>query len=59
MLFRSTAPVARVETLLKYLQAHPDHEKLHQALGEACREAAKIPAKVTRTRVRRPDSDDD
>lgn len=55
----TTAPVARVETLLKYLQAHPDHEKLHQALGEACREAAKIPVKIARTRVRRPDSDDD
>jgi hypothetical protein len=55
----TTAPVSRVETLLKYLQAHPDHEKLHQALGDACREAAKVPIKIARTRARRPDTDDD
>lgn len=30
---------ARVEKLFEALETHPDHEKLHQALGEACREA--------------------
>jgi len=30
----------RVDALLKRLEAHPDHEKLHQVLGDCCREAA-------------------
>lgn len=30
---------ARVEELLQRLEAHPDHEKLHQRLEEACRAA--------------------
>lgn len=30
-------PFARVDALMKRLEAHPDHEKLHQALGDACR----------------------
>lgn len=34
-------PAARVEELMMRLAAQPDHEKLHQALGEACRAAAK------------------
>jgi hypothetical protein len=29
----------RVEYLFRRLEAHPDHEKLHQALGDACRAA--------------------
>lgn len=32
-------PLLRVDAVLKRLEAHPDHEKLHQALGEACRDA--------------------
>jgi hypothetical protein len=55
----SLGAVARVEALQKCLQAHPDHEKLHQPLGEACREAAKIPVKLVRTRPRRPLDEDD
>jgi hypothetical protein len=31
----------RVEDLWEYLEAAPDHEKLAQALEEACREAAR------------------
>ncbi len=54
-----TSPVARVEALFKCLQAHPDHEKLHQALAEACREAAKQPLKVARPRPVRPTSEED
>lgn len=53
------SPVARVEALFKCLQAHPDHEKLHQALAEACREAAKIPARVAKPRPARPVSEED
>lgn len=29
----------RVDDLMNYLSAHPDHEKLHQRLEEACRQA--------------------
>lgn len=29
----------RVDDLMSYLEAHPDHEKLHQRLEEACRQA--------------------
>jgi len=32
----------RVEAILCRLDAHPDHEELHQALIEACREASKV-----------------
>lgn len=32
-------PHWRVEDLLEFLDAHPDHEKLHQRLEEACRSA--------------------
>ncbi len=32
---------SRVDSLLSCLITVPDHEKLHQALGEACREAAR------------------
>ena len=37
----------RVEDLLEYLDAVPDHEKLAQALESACREAAVAPASVS------------
>lgn len=32
-------PHYRVDDLLDYLDAHPEHEKLHQALERACRDA--------------------
>jgi hypothetical protein len=50
----TTPAPARVEMLFKCLQAHPDHEKLHQALADACREAAKQPLKTARARPPRP-----
>ena len=37
------APAWRVDELIKRLDAHPDHEKLHQALSAACREAMAEP----------------
>lgn len=36
----------RVEDLLEYLEAVPDHEKLHQALEATAREAAGAPASI-------------
>jgi hypothetical protein len=36
-------PAWRVDDLMALLDAHPDHEKLHQRLGEACREAVAAP----------------
>lgn len=33
----------RALDFMEYLRAVPDHEKLHQALERACREAAKVP----------------
>lgn len=33
----------RVDDLLHYLDAHPDHEKLHQVLAHECRNAANEP----------------
>lgn len=38
-------PDARVEELYLRVQAHPDHEKLHQRLMEACVQAARIGVK--------------
>jgi hypothetical protein len=38
-------PHLRVDALMERLEAVPDHEKLHQRLEEAAREAAKIPLK--------------
>lgn len=55
----TASAVTRVEALFKCLQAHPDHEKLHQALADACRVAVKTPPKPVRTRVRRPDPDEE
>lgn len=36
---RDEHPHHRVDTLMDYLDAHPEHEKLHQALAAACRTA--------------------
>lgn len=36
-------PASRVGALIEYLEAHPDHEKLHQRLEEAARAAARDP----------------
>ena len=42
----ATLPAAsRVDALLDRLEAHPNHEKLHQRLAEACREALLEPAR--------------
>lgn len=41
-------PASRVEILVEYLQAHPDHEKLHQRLEEAARAAARDPRSIRR-----------
>lgn len=41
----------RVDDLLEFLEAHPDHEKLHQRLEEACR-AAEFEPPAARTRLR-------
>ncbi len=37
-----------VESLVEHLAAHPDHEKLHQKLGECARMAAQEPAAARR-----------
>lgn len=47
---------ARVEELLQRLESHPDHEKLHQRLQEACRAAVHEPPPA---RTPAPDPDDD
>lgn len=47
-----TVPSVRVQALFDRLQANPDHEKLHQALEAACRDAARIA--LAPPRVRRP-----
>jgi hypothetical protein len=39
------SPVSRVMALAERLEAVPDHEKLHQRLEEAAREAARLPVK--------------
>jgi hypothetical protein len=36
-------PHYRVDDLLDFLDAHPEHEKLHQALEQACRAAIGVP----------------
>jgi len=38
---RAAEPAKQVDALLERLDAMPDHEKLHQALAEVCREAAR------------------
>ncbi len=45
----ATLPAAaRVAALLDRLEAHPNHEKLHQRLAEACREAVLVPPRKRR-----------
>lgn len=45
----ATLPAAaRVAALLDRLEAHPNHEKLHQRLAEACREAVLEPPRKRR-----------
>jgi hypothetical protein len=43
-----TNPVSRLEALLLRLEAHPDHEKLHQRVMEAARDAARMPKRPRR-----------
>lgn len=51
---------ARVDHLMDLLAAHPDHEKLHQRLEEAAREAARVPVRRRRPRADDPfDQDED
>ncbi|MSR41565.1 MAG: hypothetical protein EXS10_06655 [Phycisphaerales bacterium] len=38
---RGIEPVRQVDALLQCLDSHPDHEKLHQALADACKLAAR------------------
>lgn len=45
---------SRVDALLERLEAHPDHEKLHQRLEDACREASREPP-----RKRKPGFDEE
>jgi hypothetical protein len=48
----ATLPAAvRVAALLDRLEAHPNHEKLHQRLEEACREAVLEPPRKRRTGI--------
>lgn len=45
----ATLPAAsRVDALMDRLEAHPDHEKLHQRLAQACRDALQEPARKRR-----------
>lgn len=46
-MLRPTA-YSQVESLLDHLAAHPDHEKLHQALEDAARRAAREPVSARR-----------
>lgn len=49
-------PWWRVEELMEKLEAAPEHEKLHQSLAAACREAARADEPAD---IRRPDPLDD
>jgi hypothetical protein len=42
---------ARVDALLDRLEAHPNHEKLHQRLQDACRDAELEPPRKRRTGI--------
>ncbi|MBX3359790.1 MAG: hypothetical protein KF745_15345 [Phycisphaeraceae bacterium] len=55
-----TAPAeSRVQALYDRLGALPDHEKLHQTLAEACREAARARNEQGAGRVRQAGPDED
>jgi hypothetical protein len=65
---RTADPARQVDALLERLDTFPDHEKLHQALAEACKEAARhyaggtAPARAAmrvRTGEQAPNLDDD
>lgn len=69
---RTAEPARQVDALLERLDAVPDHEKIHQALAEICKEAAQhygegeAPARAAvkvrtgeQARPDIPDSDDD
>jgi hypothetical protein len=50
-----TSPIAsRIQALLERMHAHPDHEKLHQLLADACREASRLVPAVPRPRRPKP-----
>lgn len=62
----TASPQARVDALIERLEAVPDHEKLHQALAEAARDAARAqasaPARKSHTasaRTAPPDPDEE
>jgi hypothetical protein len=40
MVDQTKPAINRVDTLLAFLDSTPDHERLHQELTEACRQAA-------------------
>jgi len=42
---------SQIETLYNCLAAHPDHEKLHQRLAQACEEAARLGIESRRDRI--------
>lgn len=46
-------PSYRVEDLLEFLDCHPMHEKLHQALADACRACVGVPPPETTRRASR------
>lgn len=46
-------PSYRVEDLLEFLDCHPMHEKLHQALADACRACVGVPPPATTRRASR------
>ncbi|MGQ0626586.1 MAG: hypothetical protein ACT4PL_00610 [Phycisphaerales bacterium] len=50
---------ARVEDFLLRVAAHPDHEKLHQRLAEACMDAAREGPQAARARAGLDDAEDE
>lgn len=55
----SAPPVVRVDLLAEFLEAHPNHEKLHQRLEEAARAAARDPRSHRRSAPAMTDDDDE
>ena len=53
------APHARVDALMERLEAMPDHEKLHQRLAEAARDAYRTPMKAAQMKKRPASAIDD
>lgn len=50
---REDHPTYQVEDLLEFLDCHPMHEKLHQALADACRACVGVPPPETTRRASR------